>query len=199
MSAVAIPSVSDLPYHSDKMPSTTAEAVDAIAKILKFEPFHTTKKDEYTLNTLCGVMLYRHLDQPTRNRVMEMIVNKDHIAPIDWGELRTKCTDVLVQPLWGLWSLTTPELESIIKDQERTAAIFTLLGYGASVSSVADFIKSARKNLKDGKTPFKGQTKNIAIFLISTTWSHVNAKQLANSKEEMDRRMSNPKSSSYHN
>ncbi len=198
MSAVAMPSLSDLPYHPDKMPSTTTEAVDAIAKILKLEPFHATKKDEYTLNTLCGVMLYRYLDQPTRNKVMEMIINKDRIAPVDWGELRAKCTDDLVQPLWGLWSLTTPELESIIKDQERTAAIFSILGYDASVSSVADFIKSVRKNLKNGKSPFKRQTRNIAIFLIATAWSHVNVKQLSNSKEEVDRKMSNPKSSSYH-
>lgn len=204
MSALAMLTLSDLPYHSDKIPSTTADAVDAISKILKFEPFHTTKKDEYTLQTLCGVMLYRHLAQPRRNKVMEMIVNKDHIAPVDWWELRAKCTDVLVQPLWGLWSLTTPELESILKDQKNLQAIFNAIGLSPSIAAVVDLhnewkrAKRYPEGSKERKYGMRSVFLRVPVVLIVTSWAYVNAKQLSNTQEELDRRTSNPKSSPFH-
>jgi len=198
MSAVAMPSVENLPIHADKLPSSTSGIVDELAKIMRIDLHHATKKDDYTMRVLTGVVMYRHLEKHQQMKVIEMIRNEEHIAHADWWELTSRCTDVLLQPRWWLWSLTTEELESIIKDQERTAAIFSFLGYGASVSSVGDFVQSVRKNLKEGKSPFKGQSKNIAIFLVATSWSYLNAKQLSNSKEEMDRRTGNPKSSSYY-
>ena len=192
--ALSLPTISDLPYHADKLPRDTAGLVEELARILGFKMFVETKKDEYVLNVLCGVMLYRHLDKPQQMDVMARILNEDHIAPVDWGELRILCTDVIVQPKWHLWALTTEELNSIFKDQKRMQEIFGLIGISFSVA----FLQDMRDEYKKTKNFTRAVSKKLPIFLIIACFEYASRSSLKQTENEIDKRTGNPKSSSYY-
>lgn len=181
--ALDMPAINDLPYHQDKMPTTTPEMVDALAAILRFKIFHQTKKDEHTLATLTGVILYRHLDRHQKMKVMDMIRNEDHIHRADHDELRVFCIEPLIQPEWWLWSLTTEELEEKFKSQENFKTLLSLIGFGVTALSIQDFGKELIKNKKI--------TRGGAMFVLSATFVYLQNKQYNNTKKEVERRKPN--------
>ncbi len=181
--AFDMPTVSDLPYHPDKLPKTTPELVDALAGILRFKVFHQTKKDEHTLATLTGVILYRHLDRFQKTKVMDMIHDEDHIHRADHDELKVFCIDPLIQPEWWLWSLTTKELEEKFRSQENLKSLLALIGFGVTALSIQDFGKELIKN--------KRVTRGGAMFVLSATFVYLQNKQYNTTKEELGRRKPN--------
>jgi len=192
MATVTLPTMQDLSYHPDKLPTTTPEAVETLANILRFKIAHETKRDEYTLTVLCGVILYRHLNRFQKNKVIEMIRNEDHIHRTDKDELIWFCTDMSVQPRWWLWSLTTNELQDIFDGNSKMKEILTKVGVGATVISALEILW---EKMSAGKISRKSW-----VFIVASTWAHIEGKQYENAKKEMDRRTPNikPKASNYY-
>ena len=194
MSILNFPTLSDLPYHADKLPKDTAGLVDELARILGFKMFPETKKNDYVLNVLCGVILYRHLDKPQQIDVMARIINEEHIAPVDWGELRALCTDTAVQPRWHLWALTTDEVHSILQDQKRMQQIFAWIG----ISFSGAFAKDVRDKYRETKSIKTVVSKRLPIAIIVACFEYANRTSLKQTQEDMDKRTPTPKSSSYY-
>ncbi len=183
----SMPGLEDLSYHPDKLPKDTHSLVELLAEIVGFDMEPRTKRDEYTLNVLCGVVLYRHLDRLQKMNVISMIRDSEgHIDKADLFELISFCVDPLVQPRWHLWSLTTNELEIIYKDQENMAKLLATMGVGFTFSGAVDVWKAG-----------KSVSKGLPVFLVGSTVAYIQSNQLSNTKNELDRRTSNPNSSSY--
>lgn len=186
--AVAVPKVEDLSYHTDKLPTDIKELVEALAKVMRFKMEPTTKRNEYTLSVLCGVILYRHLDRYQQMEVISMIrTGREHIDLKDFDELIDFCTDMSVQPRWWLWSLTTQELESIYSDQKNMSALLATMGVGFTFTGLKDAWKNG-----------KNVSKGLPIFLLGSVIAYVQNKQLSNTSNELEMRKSKPKSSDYY-
>ena len=188
--AFDMPTVSDLPYHPDKLPKTTPELVDALAGILRFKIFHQTKKDEHTLATLTGVILYRHLDRFQKMKVMDMIHDEDHIHRADHDELKVFCIDPLIQPEWWLWSLTTQELEDKFRSQDNLRNLMSTIGLGLTALSFKDAVKEIIKERK--------LTRGGALFVFSATFVYLQNKQHSHTQKEVERRKSNAGTSRFY-
>ena len=185
-----MPTVKDLPHHPDKLPKTTPELVEALAEILRFKIFHQTKKDEHTLATLTGVILYRHLDRFQQMKVMDMIHNEDHIHRADQDELKVFCIDPLIQPEWWLWSLTTKELEEKFKSQENLKNLMSRIGLGLTAIAFKD---AAKEIIKE-----KRLTRGGALFVLSATFVYLQNQQHRHTEEEINRRKSNTQTSRFY-
>lgn len=186
--AVAMPNVENLPYHPEQLPHDTKGIVEALADVMRFDIEATTKRDEYTLSVLCGVILYQHLDRFQKMEVISMIRNgREHIALADLDELIDFCTDMSVQPRWWLWALSTQELERIYKEQKNMTKFLALLGVGFTFSGLKDAWKNG-----------KSLSKGLPLFLLGSTIAYVQGKQLSNTQNELDMRTSKPRSSDYY-
>lgn len=185
--AINMPNLDDLAYHPDNIPNDTRAQVELLAQILKFDIEPTTKRNEYTLNTLCGIILYRHLDRFQRMEVMRLILEGEpNISKADMFELQSFCTGVLVQPQWSLWSLTTKELETLFENQKSLSDLLAVLGFGFTITGVLDAYKA-------GKHLIKG----LPFFLISAAIVYIHNEQLSNTTKELKLRTSKPRSSEY--
>jgi|GEM_PF-2444094 len=185
-----MPTITDLPYHPDKLPKTIPELVDALASIMRFKIFHQTKKDEYTLATLTGIILYRHLGRHQKMKVIEMIQDENHIHRADHDELKVFCIDPLIQPEWWLWSLTTEELEEKFRSQDSLKSLMSTVGLGLTALSFKDAIKEIIKERKF--------TRGVAMFVLSATFVYLQNKQHGHTQKEVDRRKSNARSSRFY-
>ncbi len=141
----ALPTLDNLPYPPDRIPETIEGAIAELIKVLDIDLSPKTAKSTKTIQILRAIVLYRHLDSRQRFEVMSGIQDPTTFAPSDWGKLRSLCTDVLVQPRWHLWSLTTDELETLLKTQKNLQAIFNFLSYSVSVSSAIDLWTNTKK------------------------------------------------------
>ena len=145
---------SRLPY---KLPSNEADAVKSLAKILNI-PQHLAQGDPVKVSqAMSGTIMYRQLDRNARQQAMA-IIHSLSSGPLK-SCLITRCTDVLVNPQWGEWSLTTEELTEILKfhnDFNRWSSIlganpgaygaggaaWSIIKQGASSGNVAVLIAS---------------------------------------------------------
>jgi len=145
---------SRLPY---KLPSNEADAVKSLAKILNI-PQHLVQGDPVKVSqAMSGTIMYRQLGRNARQQAMAIIHSLSN-GPLK-SCLITRCTDVLVNPQWGEWSLTTEELTEILKfhnDFNRWSSIlganpgaygaggaaWSIIKQGASSGNVAVLIAS---------------------------------------------------------
>lgn len=193
MAIVTLPTMENLPYHPDKLPNTTKDAVETLANILRFKMHHNTKRNEYTLSVLCGVILFRHLNRFQKMEIRSMIRSSEgHIDKSDWDELEWFCTDMSVQPKWWLWAMKTEELQAILDSNGNMKELLAKVGIGATFLSALEIIW---EKMSKGII-----SKKSWLFIIGSTWAYVEGKQYENAKNEMDMRTPDikPKSSSYY-
>ncbi|WP_394146457.1 hypothetical protein [Vibrio atypicus] len=102
--------VNKLPY---KLPSNEADAVRSLAKVLNV-PLHLIQGDTVKISqAMSGTIMYRQLDRLEKQQVMMAIHALGN--GLLKSNLIARCTDVLVNPQWGEWSLTNEELTAILK------------------------------------------------------------------------------------
>ncbi|TOB32477.1 hypothetical protein CGK08_22095, partial [Vibrio parahaemolyticus] len=134
-----------------------ADALKSLAKILNI-PLHLVQGDPVKVSqAMSGTIMYRQLDRNARQQVMAIIHGLSS-GPLK-SCLITRCTDVLVNPQWGEWSLTTEELTEILKfhnDFNRWSSIlganpgaygaggaaWSIIKQGASSGNIAVLIAS---------------------------------------------------------
>ena len=116
-------STSSLPYN---LPKNEKEALHYLAKILNI-PAHHLKGDTVKISkAMAGTLMYRQLDRIKRMEVIQLIhsLQNNHLKSI----LIVKCTDVLVNPQWGEWSLTKEELTKLLSFHNNLNRWSSLLG-----------------------------------------------------------------------
>lgn len=126
------------------LPSNHQEAANRLALMLKIPLAHVVSADEYMVEAISGVILYRHLDRMEKQDVMRSIyaLKSKQLQSF----LVIKVTDVIVNPTWGLWSLTSDELNK--KTGFHADFDFWLgsfIGVGVNLMSVGALITKVRK------------------------------------------------------
>ncbi|BFM08972.1 hypothetical protein [Halioxenophilus aromaticivorans] len=186
-----IPELADLAYHPNKLPKDIAGQVELLSEIMGFDIDLATKRDAYVLNALIGVILYRHLDRVQQMGVMEMLIEPtalEHFTRGDISQLVGFVTDVIIQPRWWLWSLSTSELEILFKEREDLQKLMSQYGIGFTITGGLSAYR-AGMSIKNG----------IPGFVLGCTLMYIQNQNTQAAKNELDLRTSNPKSSPFFN
>lgn len=175
------------------LPRNHQEAANRLGLMLKIPLAHLINADENLVETLSGVVLYRHLDRMEKEGVMRSIYALPNRQL--QGMLVGKVTDVIVNPTWGIWSLTTAELKA--KTEFHSAldnAVVNMVGLGATGMSIFDLVKKARTWSAMSKTARAGIVATVVI------WGAIlyNKSELARCEEEIKRRTPPMQGSPYY-
>jgi len=128
-----------------KLPKNTQKAINYLAKILKLNPSLVKNGDDKLLQALCGTIIYRHLDRLQRIEVMTIIRSLPNRRL--GGQLVGRITDVLyVNPRWGVWSLSTRELNREMKSNADFQYVMLVVGVagGKDVAKSVSAVWKAR-------------------------------------------------------
>ncbi len=117
-----------------------------LARLIGISPRLLNGAGGIELDALAGVILYRHLSRMQRIEVLKRV--RDLKNPILADRLRGKVAMVLVQPQWGIWSLSNNEL---LEDQRLHAMIdeyASILGVSVSVFGARTLFSDVWKHQK---------------------------------------------------
>ncbi len=170
---------SRVPY---ALPDNRADAIEALAEILDIPLPEVSGDGTSTLQALAGTILYRNLEQRERNEVMSAIRRQ---SPRLQGLLLDRALNpTFVNPSWGMWSMTTEELQQLIERNERFQRLVTVTGanpgYVGGAASVWHMVKTG------------AQASNVAgaaASLVILGASEMSAMELNNARDEMMNRM----------
>jgi hypothetical protein len=186
---IQLPTINDLPYpilNNNQL--TQTQIITKLSQIVGISPHILKGAGQDGIDALVGTIMYRHLDRIQKMNVMSIVTNLQNGLAVQ--ALRGKITDILVQPDWGLWSLSNDEL---IQKKELHAIIdqyATWLGVGISVSSIKGIFSDLWK-----KRSFSKMNLAYVVILISLLGS----KETLNSiNSELDNRSSLKDSKLYH-
>ncbi|WP_166268149.1 hypothetical protein [Marinobacter caseinilyticus] len=178
------PAVSNLPYH---LPKNSKGQSRELGKILRIPSSVIEDGGDQAIEAICATILYRHLDQVQRREAMALI--KSLPSRQLQGLLMARVLDTMVNPQWGLWSLTTEELIADETFHNNVATIGGTLGVTVSAMGSKDLIKTLW--LKRKVT--SGGLATVVIWIaFAGNWS-----SLQTTQKELERRTSQPKSSPF--
>ncbi|CAA0101467.1 Uncharacterised protein [BD1-7 clade bacterium] len=174
-----------LPYN---LPSSTQAQALRLADILDISPTLVSGVSRRDVDAMSGTILYRHLDRFQKIDVMSLLhsMPNRHLARV----LHAKVVDVaLVNPQWGIWSLSNEEL---MADQAFHAAVdelASLIGVTASVVGGKELISEVWKQRKISKA-------SIAVVVV---WGALffNKQELMKANKEVGNRSTMGASAHY--
>lgn len=116
-----------IPYET---PGSKREAAFKLADIVGISRVLIPKDIDYNhvVAALAGVVLYRHLDGAHRREVMQAVRRFSTSHRPFCSQLEGKITNVLVQPRWEKWSLTSGELERIVEAHRKFGRFSSIVG-----------------------------------------------------------------------
>lgn len=154
-----------LPY---EMPTSEREAALKLAGIVGVPEGLVPVGADYNdvAAALAGLVLFRHLDRLKRNEVMRTIGKFEHSHRPFYGQLQGKIANVIANPRWQNWSLTTEELEKIAAFHGRLGRTSDVIGANPGVIGIAGSVWSM---IKDGFGRW-----NIVGFCLSVVLVGVN-------------------------
>ena len=168
--------VTDLPY---QLPNDRNERIRLLATIIGIEPGSLINGGQEVEDTLCGVILYRHLGRSEKQQVMSLIYDLPDKKVA--SKLVVRITDVLVNPSWGLWSMTHSELQSKKEFHSLIDSWSSLIGVGVTMSSGLEFISKSwnQRKVLTGR--------NLLTLIV---WGGIlySKKILSDTSSEMERR-----------
>lgn len=143
---------------------------------------HAINANEHMIETMAGVILYRHLSRSDKENVMRSIykLTSKHLQQF----LVMKVTDVIVRPSWGIWSLTTEELKRKKDFHQTFENIASLIGVGLNSLSLYDFVNKIRTSRGISLASKAGILATVIV------WGAIlyNKSELSRCTEEMERR-----------
>ncbi len=193
---MSILSIKDIPY---QVPQDTKGQLAYLASILRIDRNKAIRSGEPGLNAMISVLVYRHLDRNQRIAALRS-VRKLSSLPDSPGLYRLPNTltaaesKSLEQALihraldttfvnsqwWGLWALTTEELNSDLDFHSTINDVVGWLGITVSAMSIKEFLDKAIKD--------KSINKKGWISLIIWISFFANKASLDTAQEEMERR-----------
>ena len=175
----------NLPYH---IPTSTNEQLKFLAKITDIPANLIQNGGVKEVEAIASVILYRHMNRHQRIEAMTLIRSVSNRALM--GTLITKVLDTTyVNPQWGVWSLSTNELESDINFHTAISDYAGYIGVGASALSGKDLVKEVWSLKKLGRRH----------WLLLVIWGSVyfNSRELNKAKKELNRRQTTNHSRLY--
>ncbi len=140
-----------------ELPKSNTEALFKLASVLDIPKHHIQGDHLLIAQSMAGTILYRSLDNQSKQQVMRLIsrLSSGHLK----SRLIAKCTDVLVNPQWGEWSLTTSELKEVLQLHNDFNRWSSLLGANPGAYGVGG---SAWSIIKQGAS-----TGNVVVLIVS--------------------------------
>src|SRR5690606_27342682 len=109
-----------------------------------------------------GIVLYHQLGHIERMNVMEFLHNNLHGPAL--AAAIGKITDPMVNPHWGLWSMSTDQLKEDLEFAETVSTYIGLAGGGFSIKEVVDLAGDSRKSNTKSMCPIAHPVLVIAIW-----------------------------------
>lgn len=114
-----------LPY---ELPETTKGKISALSELVGIPRVRFKGVNEQdALKALSGLILYRHLSRQKEREINEHWAQLPRDLQIS---LRKRRNFILVNPSWGIWSLSTEELRSQAEMVQRVSDISQIIGLG---------------------------------------------------------------------
>ncbi|TAA41029.1 hypothetical protein [Corallincola spongiicola] len=98
--------------HRYNLPQNDTEAINKLAKVLDLPSHYIHGDNNKIAIALAGAIMYRQLPRLEKITVMQSIAALSYRPLV--GQLVAKCTDPMLQPQWGEWSMTNQELEEVL-------------------------------------------------------------------------------------
>lgn len=108
--------------------------VASVAKLMGLDAYlpYIKKHKAMLFPILCGLIVYRQLDQVHRMDVMRRIVNIPHQPGTQTAMLRSRlygmAADIVANPSWFCWSLSDQELQEFFKQNKEMAEVLQDIG-----------------------------------------------------------------------
>lgn len=133
-----------LPY---KIPGTEKGKIEFLCNLLGTSYSKYSKYPNHiVIEALTGIVVYHQLGHIERMNVMEFL-HKNLDGPALSAAIG-KITDPMVNPHWGLWSLSTDQLKEDLEFAEAVSTYIGLAGGGFSVSGAKDLWVKSRTDFK---------------------------------------------------
>lgn len=125
------------------LPKRKSDAVKVLSSILEIPTHKLTGNQEAILIAMAGTIMYRHLNRLDKIAVMKSIESLSN--PYLQEDLRGKCVLPTANPKWAAWSLTTSELEDVLKFHDQFNRWSSVLGANPGAYGVSGSVWSIAK------------------------------------------------------
>ncbi|WP_425641977.1 hypothetical protein ACPUEK_01005 [Marinomonas gallaica] len=148
----------------------------------------TVSNQEKCASAMSGVIMYRQLNRIEKMEVMRLIRSIESKKLVE--KLIEKVTDVIVQPKWGLWSLSNEELQDLIDFHSEFGEWSNLLGVNPGAYGVAASGWGLIKKTRAGMTGAALRSNKVGLIVSVALMgiSLISADQLKRSSIERERR-----------
>lgn len=171
-----------IPYETS---TSQKKAAHELAKIVGIPRKVVPKTGNYNevIKALSGVILFRHIERHQKREVMQSIQRfKDSHRPF-YGQLQGKVANVIANPRWENWSLTTEELKDIVSFHGKVAYLDRTLGLNPGALGVG---ASAWQVIKQGAT--KGNIGGLVLSIVLFGAQQASTETRQHALEEIRRR-----------
>ncbi|WP_281547264.1 hypothetical protein [Pseudoalteromonas sp. PAR1] len=167
--------ISELPY---SLPKTPKAQCQYLARICSISLHKLSNNHQEESEAIASVIIYRHLNSNQKIEAMRLIQTLNN-KPL-MAKLIEKVTDVIVNPQWGIWSLSNTEL---LKDQKFHDMVNSYAGIlGASISA------ASAKELASTIWKTKKVSKGGWITIVMWGSLYFNATELNKANQEISNR-----------
>lgn len=136
------------------LPDTLRGKVNALAGIVEIPRVHIRAvSDQEALKALTGLILYRHLG---RREEREINRHWQTLPQVLQMKLRQRRSSILINPMWGMWSLSNEELVA----QKEFVSAFNEMATKAGIPSLS--AAGFYKVFKQGQS---GNAATVCAFL----------------------------------
>lgn len=159
----SVANVSDLPYH---LPTDTIGQAKALASILEVSPEDAVRSGQDGVQAMTATILYRHMDRHERLKAMQLIQSlpdKSFSSKLVLMAVET----TLVNPQWGLWSLTNEELAADIRFHAAVDRVASVSGLALSLGSG----KTVKDIIKDLAQERRLNHRGVALLVIGVAFA----------------------------
>lgn len=178
-----------LPYET---PKSQKKAAFELAKIVGIPREIVPKNADYNevTSALAGLVLFRHVERHQKREIMKKIDQfKESNRPF-YGQLQGKVANVIANPRWSNWSLTTEELEDIVSFHGKVAYLDSKFGINPGAFGVGasawQIIKEITK--KGVKGVSKGSVGGLVLSIVLFGVTQASAETRQNALNEIKRR-----------
>ncbi|MBH0059414.1 hypothetical protein I6F65_20985 [Pseudoalteromonas sp. SWXJZ94C] len=172
--------INELPY---SLPKTPKAQCQYLARICSISLHKLSNNHQEESEAIASVIIYRHLSSNQKIEAMRLIqalINKPLMA-----KLIEKITDTIVNPQWGIWSLSNTELLKDHKFHDMVNTYAGISGITISMVSVADLASTIWKTKKVTKGGWLTLVMWGSLILNATELHKVN-QEISNRSKLLD-------------
>lgn len=172
--------IDQLPY---SLPKTARAQCQYLARICSISLHKLSNNHQEESQAIASVIIYRHLKSNQKIEAMRFIHAMDN-KPL-MSKLIEKITDVIINPQWGIWSLSNTELLNDQKFHDMINSYAGVLGASISAASAKELASTIWKTKKMSKGAWITLVMWGSLYFNSTELNKAN-QEIANRSKLLD-------------